>query len=699
MIRIDAGTPEHLGLRLVVGGANLAVASANATQVELCLFDRTGTTEIERVALPERTGDVFHGFVPGLTEGTRYGLRVHGPWDPHNGHLFNPAKLLLDPYARALDRPCKFDLLQVGAGPDGRRDPRDSAVTVPKCIAVPPPTRAGGPPPKVPWPATVLYELHVRGYTRSHPAIPERERGTFAALAHPAAIEHLVRLGVTAVELLPIAAAIDEPHLARLGLPNYWGYSPVAQFAPDPRLAPTGWSELAQAIAALHAAGIEVILDIVLNHSGEGGVNGPTIALRGIDNALYYRHRRDSPAHYVDDTGCGNTLALDRPPVLRMAMDMLRQYAALGVDGYRFDLATTLGRRDDGFDRAAPLLQAMQQDPQLCDLKLIAEPWDIGPGGYQLGAFPAIWGEWNDRYRDTVRRFWRGDAGVTAQFATRFAGSGDVFQPAGKAPSRSVNFITAHDGFTLADLVSYERKHNEANGEDNRDGTDGNHSWNHGIEGPTTNVAIRAARRRDQRNLLATLLLSRGTPMLSMGDELGRTQRGNNNAYAQDNPLSWLDWASADASLTAFVSRVTALRRRLPALRWDRWLAGKPVDGSGIADVDWRAPDGGPVTAGFWSDTRFRTLIAVLYAPTRDAQAPGRVWIAFHAGSEPLRVRLPRPRLDRAWQREIDTAHDTATDAGVHKAESITIAPRSVVVLTEVPATATRASADGNRRS
>ncbi len=443
----------------------------------------------------------------------------------------------------------------------------------------------------MPWADTILYELNVRGFTMTHSGVPPALRGTLAGLAHPSAIAHLTRLGVTTVELMPVVAAIDERHLGPLGLTNYWRYNPIAWMAVAPHLAPGGLPELAACVRALHAAGLEVIQDIVLNHSGEGDAPGPTLSLRGLDNASYYRLAEGDAARYVDDTCCGNTLALDHPYVLRLALDSLRHFAqAAGVDGFRFDLATTLGRRAGGFDPAAPLLQAIAQDPVLRGLKLIAEPWDPGPGGYRLGQFPAGWGEWNDRSRDAVRRFWRGDAGMQGELATRLSGSSDVFAARARPPSRSINFVTAHDGFTLADLVAYSAKHNEANGESNRDGSDSNDSWNHGVEGPTGDAAIVAARERDVKSLLATLMVARGTPMLSMGDELGRTQRGNNNAYSQDNALAWVDWDHADDVLVDFVAALCALRHAHPALRADRWLAGAPVDASGIPDVEWRLP-------------------------------------------------------------------------------------------------------------
>ena len=686
MPRADPGNPEPLGLTLLPYGANIAVFSAHATSIEVCLFDATGQVETERVALPERTGDVFHGFLPDIQAGARYGLRAHGPYSPRDGHLFNAAKLLVDPYALALDRAFALHPTMFGTAADGvTRNDEDSAPFVPKGIATPamPPaptiTRSAS------WPDTIIYELHVRGFTRTHPDIPEALRGTCAGLAHPAAIAHLTRLGITTVELMPLAAAIDEPHLVRHGLTNYWGYNPAALFVPDPRLAPGGMDELRATIAALHAEGIEVVVDVVLNHSGEGDARGPTVSLRGLDNATYYRAVSGDNSRYVDDTGCGNTLALDRPPMLRLAMDSLRHYAMAGVDGFRFDLATTLGRRDDGFHPDASLLQAIAQDPLLRRLKLIAEPWDVGPGGYQLGAFAAGWGEWNDRYRDTMRRYWRGDRGQIADLATRFAGSADIFASRSRTPSRSVNFITAHDGFTLADLVSHETKHNEANREDNRDGTNINLSWNHGVEGPTSDPAIIDARRRDARNLLATLLLSRGTPMLGMGDELGRTQHGNNNAYAQDNPLTWIDWENANHELVGLTAALTGLRKRHPALRADHWLLGAPADESGFPDVEWLHPDGRDVANYDWHRTDNHVLIAILYAPALGGSAADRVAVAFNASHERVPVRWPDARSGFCWHRVVDTAsQDSASPSSpAAVAENDTLLPRSVVVLTE----------------
>ncbi len=552
--RVSEGSPEPLGLTLDERGANVAVFSAHAAAIELCLFDESGQIEAERLRLPGRTGDVFHGYVQGIKPGQRYGFRAYGAYTPAEGHRFNPAKLLVDPYALALDRPFSLENATFGyrlGSPDADLsfDRNDSAPFMPKAIAAAPALAKTAPASKRPWDETIVYELHVRGFTKRHPRIPEAIRGTFAGLAHPIAIDHLVKLGVTAVEIMPCAAWADERHLKRAGLANYWGYNPVALMAPDPRLAPGGWAEVASCTSALQSAGIEVIVDVVLNHTGEGDEQGPTLSLRGFDNLSYYRQAQN-PRYLINDTGCGNTLALDRPPVVGLAMDALRAWVKFGgVQGFRFDLAPVLGRRDNGFDPAAPLITAMSQDPLLRDVRLIAEPWDIGPGGYQIGAFPASWGEWNDQFRDTMRKFWRGDGGLVPGAVTRFAGSSDIFGPRWRRPSSSVNFIVAHDGFTLADLVSYERKHNDANGEENRDGTDANYSWNNGAEGATADPAILSARRRDQRNLLASLLLAKGTPMLAMGSESGQSQSGNNNAYAQDNGISWFDWDNADATL------------------------------------------------------------------------------------------------------------------------------------------------------
>ncbi|MGH2342645.1 glycogen debranching protein GlgX [Segnochrobactraceae bacterium EtOH-i3] len=659
---MDTGRPEPLGARADAAGTNFAVYSATADAIELCLFD-AADREIARHVLPGRSGHVHHGYLPGVRPGTRYGLRAHGAWDPGRGLRFDPAKLLVDPYAEEIDRPFALTPLVFGHRPGSdpnrpERDNRDSAADVPKAI-VPGPAEAPAhrlasrPAPH----ETVIYELHVRGFTMTHPEIPQEIRGTFAGLAHPAAIAHLKTLGVTTIELMPVWAKVDERHLVALDLTNYWGYNPITLMAPDPRLAPGGMAEVRAAVAALHAAGLEVILDVVLNHTGEGDALGPTLSFRGLDNPTYYRLADGHAGDYINDAGCGNVLALDHPPVLRLAMDALRHWmTAAGIDGFRFDLATTLARRLSGFDPTAPFFQAVGQDPLLRQARLIAEPWDIGPGGYRLGAMPTGWSEWNDRFRDTVRRFWRGDPRLIGEMATRLSGSADLFRPRFRSPSASLNFVTAHDGFTLADLVAYREKHNEANGEQNRDGHNANHSWNHGIEGPSDAPEIIAARDRDVRNLLVTLLCARGLPMLSMGDEVGRSQSGNNNAYAQDNPVSWMNWASADPKLIAFTARLVALRRAHPAIGDDRFLTGLPVDGSAVPDVDWVSPGGVRMTQADWDRPDSHILIAALSAPATDTRPADRVLVLLHAGAAPVPVILPPPLIGEAWRVAIDTS-------------------------------------------
>lgn len=679
---LGPGSPEPLGVTHDGRGANVAVVSANATAIDFCVFDVEGAVELTRWRLPARTGDVFHGRIEGLEPGTRYGLRVHGPFAPDEGHRFNPAKLVVDPRATRLDRPFRlheslFDARARGAA----EDDVDSAPHVPKAVietptASPPPLR-----PRIAPRDRVIYELHVKGFTRLHPDVPEEIRGTFAGLGHPAAIAHLVRLGVNVVELMPIWAILDERHLAPLGLVNYWGYNPITFFAPDPRLAPGGWDEVRAAVDALHEAGIAVILDVVLNHTGESDHLGPTIGLRGLDNALYYQLRPDDLSRYIDDSGCGNMPALYRQAVLRLGLDALRNTALRGgFDGFRYDLATSLGRRPDGFDPMAPFLAALTQDPQLRDLIHVAEPWDIGPGGYQLGNFPATWGEWNDRWRDTMRRFWRGDEGLIGEVATRLAGSTDIFGSGHRATSDSLNFITAHDGFTLADLVTYSRKHNLANGEANRDGTDANNSWNHGVEGPTSDPSIAKARGRDIRALLATLVASRGVPMISMGDECGRTQGGNNNAYAQDGAMSWLDWSAADEDLIDFVTRLLRLRASHAALRDDRPPTGSPVGDSGLPDVVWLRLDGRPFEANDWHDPDNFHIAAVFAG--RDDEVVDRVTVVLAADPRSAVFVPPPSRPGRRWTVALDSAYP---DREASSGAKFAVHGRSVLFLVEEP--------------
>ncbi len=676
MRRVTEGAPEPLGVTLDDAGANVAVCSAHAERIELCLFDAAGVEEITRVNLPFRSGDVFHAHVTGVVEGARYGFRAYGPHAPERGHRFDAAKLLVDPYALAIDRPFAVHdaLFTLHA---------DTAAIAPKAIATRPARADIASRPRHAWRDTIIYEAHVRGFTKRHPDIPEALRGTFAGLAHPASVAHLKRLGVTTLEIMPCAAWVDERRLAAQGLSNYWGYNPIAMMAPDPRLAPGGWEELRKTVAALHEQGIEVIVDVVFNHTGEGDDSGPTLSLRGLDNALYYRLCADDESRYVNDAGCGNNLDFERASVVRYALDALRAFARYGgVDGFRFDLATTLARRTTGFDPQAPFLAALLQDPELRELKLIAEPWDIGLGGYRLGQFPAPFGEWNDRFRDAARRFWRGAAVGVGELATRVSGSSDFFA-ARRRPSRSVNYIAAHDGFTLRDLVSFERKHNEANGEDNRDGTNENYSWNNGVEGDSDEEAVTAARARDMRALLATLLFSRGTPMLAMGAELGATQRGNNNAYAQDNEISWLDWDARDTDLIRFVARLVSLRKTHRALREDCFLTGAPMDETLLPDVEWLRADGAPMTAQDWADATAPALIASFYAPPEQDQPADRALLILCRSHATARVTLPPPREGFCWRALLDTSTQEA--GGVVEAAA-DVAPRSVLLLGEAPA-------------
>lgn len=659
------GRPWPLGARAAADGVNVAVASSHATAIEVCLFDAAGR-EIRRVALPERTGDVFHGFLPGLGAGQAYGLRAHGPWEPSRGHRFDPAKLLLDPYATRLSGRFVWDAAHAG-GAAGRG--RDTAPFTPKAVVPEPgeltPAPAG---PATSWAETLIYEAHVKGLTMRHPALPERLRGTYLGLAHPALLDHLVKLGVTAVELLPVTAFLDERHLVARGLVNYWGYNPLALMAPEGRYALADpVVELKAAIAALHAAGLEVILDVVLNHTAESDADGPTLSLRGLDEAAYYR--LDGQGRPVNHTGCGNTLDLAQPLPLRLAMDALRHWAVVyGVDGFRFDLGTVLGRdRADRFDPDAPFLQALRQDPVLGRLKLIAEPWDLGPHGYQLGAFPPPLAEWNDRFRDAVRRFWKGDEGIAPELAARLLGSADRFEGGHRPPQASLNYVTSHDGFTLADLGSYASRHNEANGEGNEDGHGANHSLNHGVEGPTADPQIRAARDRHRRNLLATLFLAQGTPMLLMGDELGRSQQGNNNAYCQDNERSWCAWEEIDAAFLTFVRQLAALRRAHPVLRRRRFLHGRQHDAAGQADVTWLAEDGTALTPGHWQEPDRRHLALLLAGGAApDLAADGRpqhdrtLLLLLNAAATPAVYTLPSQPGGGVWRTLLDTADDGA---------------------------------------
>jgi glycogen operon protein len=598
-------------------GVNFALFSERAERVELCVFDANGRRELQRIALPEQTDQVFHCYLPEARPGMVYGYRVYGPYRPENGDRFNHHKLLLDPCARSIVGALRWSDTLFGYTVGNRRgdlsfDRRDSASAMPKAKVIDSAfSWADDRPPRVPWNATVIYEMHVRGFTKQFPDVPPALRGTYAGLATAPVIEYLKRLGVTTVELLPVHFAVDDRHLVEKGLRNYWGYNTLGYFAPDPRYgASSKVGEFKTMVKTMHSAGLEVILDVVYNHTAEGSELGPTLCLRGIDNACYYRLKPEAPRYYMDYTGCGNTLNMRHPRVLQLFMDSLRYWVnEMHVDGFRFDLASALARELHEVDRLGAFFDVLRQDPVLNAVKLIAEPWDLGEGGYQVGNFPPGWAEWNDKYRDSMRAYWRGDGGLIGEFARRFTGSSDLYGRSGRRPHASINFVTAHDGFTLRDLVSYDAKHNEANLDDNRDGTDNNRSWNCGVEGPTDDPGVLALRERQSRNLLATLLLSQGVPMLLAGDEAGRTQRGNNNAFCQDNALSWLDWDSDPARerLLEFVRALLDLRRRHPVFRRRHFFEGRPLEHGG-KDIAWLKPDGAEMTVEEWHHDFARCL-------------------------------------------------------------------------------------------
>ena len=674
---VRAGSPYPLGATWDGSGVNFALFSANATKVELCLFGQDGRKETTRLVLPELTDEVWHGYLPDARPGLVYGYRVHGPYDPDKGHRFNPRKLLLDPYARELVGRFQWVDGHFGYRYGSRRadlsiDRRDNAEAMPKCRVVDPAFTWGDDRrPRTAWSDTIIYETHVRGLTRLHPAVPERDRGTFAGMAHPAVIGHLVDLGITAVQLMPIHAWVDERYLVEKRLRNYWGYNSLAFFAIEPRYLATGTGiELKTLVRRLHEAGIEVILDVVYNHTAEGNELGPTLSFRGIDNASYYRLTPGNPRHYVNETGVGNTLNLAHPRVLQLVMDSLRYWVeVMHVDGFRFDLAAALGRESYGFDPNSGFFDAVRQDPVLNGVKLIAEPWDVGPGGYQVGNFPPGWAELNDRFRDGVRRFWKGEEASRPDLAARLAGSADLFDRRGRRPWTSVNKVTSHDGFTLHDWASYDEKHNELNGEGNRDGHPANFSWNHGIEGPTTDPEIASLRERQKRNMLATLLVAHGTPLLLMGDELGRTQHGNNNAYCQDNRTSWVDWddvAGLKAELLAFVRRLISLRRTEAALRYPRFRHGAPLEG--VPDIAWYSQQGTAMSSDEWRDPGSKCLGLVLNGggqrgtPGEAHNSPLLVVMNAHGRAVPFT--LPVLRGQAAWRLIIDTATPDYDGAG-----------------------------------
>jgi glycogen operon protein len=661
---LAAGSPQPLGANWTGRGTNFAVFSAHAERVELCLFEAATGAEIARLDLPARTGDLWHGFLPSRFggPGLQYGYRVHGPYDPARGHRFNPAKLLIDPCAQSLRGSFEWHPSLHGSVP-GRDDlpsPADSAPHVPRAEVVDGSfdwARAHSP--NVPWRDTIIYEVHVKGFTQRHPAVPPHLRGTYLGLVEPPVLEHFRRLGVTTIELMPVQAFVSEEFLAQRGLANYWGYNSLAWFAPEPRYAvDDAVTEFKTMVRALHEAGFEVILDVVFNHTAEGNQDGPTLGLRGFDNSVYYRLPAADRAQYVNDSGCGNTVSFDEPAVRAMVIDCLRYWATdMRVDGFRFDLAPILGRDAAGFSRAAPFFSALRADPQLSYLKMIAEPWDVGPGGYQLGSFPVGWAEWNDQYRDTARAFWRGDRPFVGAFAERFAGSSDLFRARGRKPTASVNYVAAHDGFTLHDSVAYAARHNEANLEGNKDGHKHNLSANYGAEGPTDDRTILATRARQSRNLLATVFLSQGVPMLLAGDEFGRTQRGNNNAYCQDNEINWIDWTLAErnAALVAFVRRLIDLRKSRLWLRRDTFLKGTQR-GTDSKDVTWLHPSGREMADTDWADPGLRSIAVLLHGATSSIATGGDVLVVFNADETPQQLTLPAPPAGATWGVLFDTS-------------------------------------------
>ncbi|MBB4683077.1 glycogen debranching protein GlgX [Amycolatopsis jiangsuensis] len=695
------GTPYPLGATYDGVGTNFALFSEVAEHVDLCLYDEDGTETRSR--LEEVDGFVHHGYLLGIGHGQRYGFRVHGPYEPERGLRCNPNKLLIDPYAKALSRGVDWSEALFGYhfdDPEQRND-EDSAGHVPYSLVVSPffdwgDDRA----PRTPYHETVIYETHVRGMTMTHPFVPERLRGTYAGLAHPAVVEHLQKLGVTAVELMPVHQFVTDHALDQRGLRNYWGYNTIGYFAPHDRYAAMPGqggqvTEFKGMVRALHEAGIEVILDVVYNHTAEGNHLGPTLSMRGIDNEAYYRLVEDDPQYYMDYTGTGNSLNVRNPHTLQLIMDSLRYWVTeMHVDGFRFDLASALAREFYDVDRLSTFFDLVQQDPIVSQVKLIAEPWDVGPGGYQVGNFPPGWTEWNGQYRDTVRDFWRGEPATLGEFASRISGSSDLYQDDGRRPFASINFVTAHDGFTLTDLVSYNDKHNEANGEDNRDGADDNRSWNCGVEGPTEDAEVRTLRARQRRNLLATVLLSQGVPMLLHGDEMGRTQQGNNNAYCQDTELSWMDWEQVtdNADLVEFTAALTAFRKAHPVFRRRRFFQGKPVrKGAELGDIAWFTPAGEVMTEQNWDDDAGKSLVIFLNGegiPDLDPRgipvSDDSFLLAFNAYWEDLPVTLPGNGYGREWTVVLDTATGDVGGEGTEPVEGggeFTLPARSLVVL------------------
>jgi glycogen operon protein len=677
-LRIWPGRPYPLGATWDGSGTNFAIYSQHATKVELCLFDSEDARhEAQTVILPEHTDTVWHVYLPDVLPGQLYGYRVYGPYEPAKGQRFNHHKILLDPYAKAIARETRWADEMWGyklndPAADLSFDERDDAATAPLGIVLDEAFTWGDDrKPQIPWNKTIIYELHVAGFTKRHPEVPEKLRGTYAGLSSDAAIKYLKNLGVTAVELLPVHYHVDDRNLTDKGLVNYWGYNTLGFFAPQPRYASIagareGVAEFKTMVRNLHAANIEVILDVVYNHTAEGNQMGPTLSFRGIDNAEYYRLSDKDPRYYMDFTGCGNTFNMRNPRVLQMIMDSLRYWIThMHVDGFRFDLASTLARELHDVDKLGAFFDIIHQDPIISQVKLIAEPWDLGAGGYQVGNFPALWSEWNGKYRDCIRRFWKGDGGVVSEFATRFCGSSDLYEWSDRRPHASINFVTAHDGFTLHDLVSYDHKHNEANGEDNRDGTDDNISWNCGVEGPTDDPKITELRERKKRNFLATLLLSQGAPMLLAGDEIGHSQKGNNNAYCQNNELTWLNWElnREQESLLKFTRTVISIYHNQPVFHRRRFFHGKEIQGSEAPEIAWLDPSGKEMTGEAWKTGYVRCLGVQLFGGEIDVDEHGEdivgdtmllLFNADHAAS--IKFTLPPPEEENPWELLFDTA-------------------------------------------
>jgi glycogen operon protein len=715
-MRVWPGSPYPLGATWDGIGVNFAVFSEHATRVELCLFGADEDShEMLTIPLPEHTDMVWHGYLPDALPGQLYGYRVHGPYDPRAGHRFNPHKLLFDPYATIVGRPARwhdslFGYTLGSRDQDLSCDARDSApYAALAAVGDTAFTWGDDRPPRTPWHETVIYELHVKGFSRLNPRIPEPLRGTFLGVASEAAIRHLSDLGVTAVEVMPAHYHFDEHHVVQRGLTNYWGYNTLGYFAPDPRFAvsrtPTdAVREFKMMVRALHAAGLEVILDVVYNHTAEGNHLGPTLSLRGIDNRSYYRLAPHNLRLYEDFTGCGNTLNMRSPRVLQLIMDSLRYWVKeCHVDGFRFDLASALARELYAVDKLGAFFDIIHQDPTLSQVKLIAEPWDLGEGGYQVGQFPTKWTEWNAKFRDTLRRFWRGDGGVVSELATRLSGSSDLYEQSGRRPYASINFITAHDGFTLADLVSYDAKHNQANGEADRDGETNNLSWNCGEEGPTRDPGVRALRLRQMRNFMATLLLSQGVPMISGGDEVGRTQEGNNNGYCQDNELSWTSWdlSEEQAAFLRFTRRLLALRREHPVLRRRKFFQGRSIRGIGVKDIAWLDPSGREMTDEGWHSPDARALGVLLSGDAIDELdergrpvSSGTLLVLYNAGPTSVPFRLPHDGGAKWWTPLVDTAHDDAA-APCEAGGEYPLAARSVAVLRRDSGRASQRHEDG----